>query len=65
MTTFTIYQWNTIQAYLKECMKNNSKCAHCARYNKKRNECMYAKQCFINNMAMYSEPEEEKSTEED
>jgi len=59
MTNFTIYQWNTITAYLKECMKNNYKCAHCARYDTKRNECVYSKQCFINDMAMYDEGEDE------
>ena len=59
MTNFTIYQWNTITTFLKECMKNNYKCAHCTRYNAERNECMYSKQCFINDMAMYDEGDDE------
>lgn len=59
MINFTLYQWNTITDYLKECMKNNHKCAHCARYDTEHNTCIYARQCFINDMTMYDDEEDE------
>ena len=60
MADFNLYQWRTIEAFLKDCMKNNYKCAHCARYDVEHNECMYSKQCFRNDMAMYDDGEEDE-----
>ena len=54
----THVHWNIIDSYLKECVANSHRCAHCANYDADKNDCVYARICFSHDMNMYDEGED-------
>lgn len=50
--------WNIIDNYLKECVANSHRCAHCVNYDVNKENCVYARICFSHDMNMYDEGED-------